>query len=85
MSRTHISVDAETLRRARRQASRLDISLAEYVRRLLRNDLQGAVPRADPASIFDLGDAGGADIAREKERLIGEAVAAEQARRTRGR
>jgi hypothetical protein len=39
MERTQIMLDAELQKRARKRASQLGISLAEYVRRLLARDL----------------------------------------------
>lgn len=53
----------------------MGISLAEYVRRLLARDLDRPTPRADPSAVFDLGDSGGSDVARDKDRMLGEAVA----------
>ena len=80
--RTQIGLDSEAHRRARRRASELGISLAEYVRRLVDADLAGGPPaEADVASVFDLGDGGDSDIARDKDRLIGDAVAAARAPR----
>lgn len=77
MSRTQITLDPEEHRRARRRASELGISLAEYVRRLVRRDL-GEAPRpvGDISAIFALGDSGGSDIATEKNESIGRAVEA---------
>jgi hypothetical protein len=76
-SRTQVSLDPQLHRRARRRAAELGISFAEYVRRLVSRDLGEQVRRAEPAAVFDLGSSGGADIVREKDRLIGEAVARE--------
>ncbi len=77
MARTQISLDSELQRHARDRASQLGISFAEYVRRLVERDLAGAPRKADPASVFDLGDSGGTDISRDRDDLVGEAVAAE--------
>ncbi len=71
-------------RRVRKRASELGISLAEYVRRLVARDLGQPERRVDPAAIFGLGDSGGTDIARDKDALIGAAVA-EQGRRRKAR
>jgi hypothetical protein len=79
-SRTQITLDREMQRRVRKRASELGISLAEYVRRLVARDLGQPERRADPSVIFGLGDSGGTDIARDKDALIGAAVA-EQGRR----
>jgi hypothetical protein len=74
MSRTQISLDPELHRRARERAADLGISLAEYVRRLLARDLTVSRAAADPSIVFDLGDSGGSDVARHKDRYSGEAI-----------
>lgn len=76
MVRTQITLDRELRNRARQKAAELGISLAEYIRRLLARDLERPRPSADPSVVFDLGDSGGSDVAREKDRLVGEAVSA---------
>jgi hypothetical protein len=73
MARTQITLDPEIQRRARRRASDLGLSLAEYVRRLVARDLGGPRPAAKPALLFDLGASGGSDIARDKDAMIAEA------------
>lgn len=77
MARTQITLDPEQHRRARRRASELGVSLAEYFRRLVRNDLGNPRPKSDVSRIFDLGSSGGSNIAKDKDRMIGEAVAAD--------
>jgi hypothetical protein len=77
MSRTQLSLTLEQHRRARRRAEELGISLAEYVRRLVDQDLQGIPRPADVSALFDLGRSGGSDIARHKDEHVGEAVEAE--------
>jgi len=74
MTRTQISLEREMLRRAKRRASRMGVSLAEYVRTLIRRDLGGEGEGSDPSSVFDLGDSGGSDIARDKDRMVSFAV-----------
>lgn len=74
--RTQITLDRELRNRARKRATELGISLAEYVRRLIARDLERPQPSRDPSAVFDLGDSGGSDVAREKDALVGEAVAA---------
>ena len=66
MSRTQITLETETHRRARRRASDLGVSLSEYLRRLVTRDLAApVVVNADVTSIFDLGSSGGSDIAKD--------------------
>lgn len=74
IQRTQISLDAEEHRRARRRASELGISLAEYIRRLVRSDLEDEPRGGDISAIFALGDSGGSNVARYKHEYVGEAV-----------
>lgn len=83
MVRTQITLDREVQRRARERAAELGISLAEYVRRLVASDLGGAKRRFDPTLVFDLGDSGGSDVARDEDGMTGQAVESEN-RRTQG-
>ena len=56
------------------KAAELGISFAEYVRRLVANDLGEPKPRAN-FIVFDLVDQGPpTNIARDKDKMIGEAV-----------
>jgi hypothetical protein len=75
MQRTQILLPEGEHRRARRRAAELGISLAEYIRRLVAQDLDGPRSRADRSALFDLGDSGGSDIAREKDAYLADAVA----------
>jgi hypothetical protein len=78
MARVQIALPPELQRRARSRAAELGISFAEYVRGLVARDLDEPEASRDPAGLFDLGDSGGSDVAREKHEYVGEAV---QARR----
>jgi hypothetical protein len=75
MARTQITLEPELQRQARKRASELGVSLAEYVRRLLARDLGGSSARPDPACIFNLGRSGGSNIAKNKNAMIGDAIA----------
>ena len=76
--RTQLSLDAEAHRGAKRRAAELGISLAEYIRRLVDADLgAGRGGDAELAAVVALGDGGPTDVARDKHRLIAEAVAAQ--------
>jgi len=69
-------------RRAHTRAKARGISFAEYVRRLIARDLGGDEPSTDPSRVFDLVDTGEpTDVARDKDRLIDEAVSGIRARR----
>lgn len=81
LQRTQITLPSDEHRRARRRAAELGISLAEYLRRLIRSDLESPARRGDVAALFDLGDSGGSDVAREKDSYLGAAVEASKARR----
>jgi len=74
--RTQITMDAGAHRRAKLRAGELGISFAEYVRRIVDRDLGEPIPPADPSQIFGLFDSGETDIARDKDRLVNEAVLA---------
>jgi hypothetical protein len=74
-ARTQITLDADMRRRAHAKAAELGISFAEYVRRLVANDLGEQKPKADVSLIFNLVDEGPpTNIARDKDKMIGEAV-----------
>jgi hypothetical protein len=82
-ARTQITMDSELQRRAQAKASELGISFAEYVRRLVAEDLGEQRPKADISGIFDLVDEGPAtNIARDKDKMIGEAVWQDYLRKT---
>lgn len=75
-ARTQITLDPELQRRAHAKAAELGISFAEYVRRLVATDLGEKKPKADISIFFDLDDSKGPEtnIARDKDKMIGEAV-----------
>ena len=74
MVRTQVSLNSELYTRVRVRATELGISLAEYMRRLVERDLTDLPRSADHSVVFDLGTSEGADIASEKDRMIGEAM-----------
>lgn len=59
-----------------RRAAEQGISLAEYVRRAVRHDLSAEAerPKAHISVIFGLGRSGGSNVAKHKDRYVGEAV-----------
>ena len=76
-ARTQITMDQEMQRRAHAKAAELGISFAEYVRRVIANDLgkPKPKPKADISIFFDLIDEGPpTNIARDKDKMVGEAV-----------
>jgi hypothetical protein len=76
--RTQVTLESSDHRKARRRAAELGISLAEYVRRLIRRDLADDRPRGDVTSLFALGKSAGSDVRRHKDAYIGQAMAAER-------
>ena len=74
--RTQVTLDADAHRRAKRRAADLGISFAEYVRRVVEQDLGEPTPRIDPSEIFGLFRSNGADVARDKDRYLDDAVRA---------
>ena len=82
-ARTQITIDPEMQRRAHAKAAALGISFAEYVRRLLAQDLGEAKRKVDISLVFDLVDEGPrTNIARDKDKMVGEAVWKEHQRKT---
>jgi hypothetical protein len=86
-SRKQITVDPELKRRAQARAAQLGISLAEYIRRLIASDLVNpkpdAGPKADISILFNLIDEGPpTNIARDRDRMLGEAVWKDYLRKT---
>ena len=81
-ARTQITMDSEMQRRAHAKAAELGISFAEYMRRLVARDLGEQKPKADVSLVFGLVDEGPAtNIARDKDKMIGEAVWSEYLRK----
>ena len=73
--RTQITMDPELQRRAHAKAAELGISFAEYVRRVVADDLRAPRPKPDISIVFDLIDEGPpTHIARDKDKMIGKAV-----------
>jgi hypothetical protein len=84
-TRTQITLDSDTQRRAQAKAAEQGVSFAEYIRRLLARDLGQSSKRKERVSVvFDLVREGPeTDIARNKGDMIGEAVWNEHVRKTR--
>lgn len=80
MVRTQIMLDAEDHKRAKRRAQELGVSLAEYVRRVVADDLGPATGPTDRGAIIGLFDSGGSDIARHKTEYLVDALEAKMAR-----
>ena len=59
---------------AKRKAAHEGISLSEYIRRLVAEDLEQPAATADPSLVFGLFDSGGSTIAAGKQAMISEAI-----------
>jgi hypothetical protein len=81
MRRTQIMLDPDEHERATQRAAEAGISLAEYIRRLVRADAK-LPPPTDISSIIGIGDSGGSNIAKHKHECIGEAIEANWKRKT---
>lgn len=74
-ARTQVTIDPDLQRRAQARAAELGISFAEYVRRLLAQDLGERRREVDISLVFDLVTAGPpTNVARDKDRMLAEAV-----------
>lgn len=76
MVRTQIMLHAEHHARAKARAAALGVSFAEYMRRLVDQDLAGSSKEVPVSVVFDLGTSAGGDIASDKDRMVAEAIAA---------
>lgn len=65
--RTQITLKPEQHAVVKQKAASLGISMAEYIRRLVEQDLGSGTTRADPAAIIGISRLGGSDIAAEGE------------------
>lgn len=81
MKRTQIALTAEQHRNARRKAAELQISLGEYIRRLVERDMSRVVPPVDISVVFDLGGSGASNVAADKDAMVADALDALHPRR----
>jgi hypothetical protein len=82
-ARIQINMDPETQQRAHAKADELGISFAEYMRRLVANDLGPSKQIVDISVVFNLIDEGSpTNVARDKDKMIAEAVRKEHRRKT---
>ena len=82
-ARTQITLDPLLQRRVQRRAAELGISFAEYVRRAIARDLGEPRRKGDISAIFDLFKGGPeTNIARDKDKMVGQAVWEEHLRKT---
>jgi hypothetical protein len=82
-ARIQVTMEPEEYRRARAKAEALGISFAEYVRRVVSRDLGEARLKPDISMVFDLGASREpTDVARDKHKMLDEAVWEEYLRKT---
>ncbi len=79
--RTQIALETEQHALVKRKAEELDISMAEYIRRLIDRDLQQTRSGGDISDIFGIGNSGGSNIALDRKSATAEAIAAQATRR----
>lgn len=79
--RTQITLEPDQHRHARKRAAELGVSLAEYIRRLVRRDLAAEPAGGEVSAIIGLGDSGESDVARHKDAYVAAAVDARRSRR----
>ncbi len=79
--RTQIDLESEQHALAKRKAVDLGISMAEYIRRLVEQDLAQPASNSDISAIFGIGDSGGSDISVDRKAATAEAIAARNAQR----
>ena len=73
-SRTQITLDTDLDRRAKQRAKDLGISFAEYVRRVITDDLSGREPKSTIGELAGIGNSGGSDVATNKDDYLVEAL-----------
>ncbi len=76
----HVTIDLneEDLERAKAAAANLGMTTEDYLRSLIADQLPAAKGRLPISTLFGLIDEGEpTDIARDKDKLIGEAICAE--------
>ena len=71
---TPIVLEPELEKQAQRRAQQLGVPLSDYISQLITQHLDNPAPASDPAIIFTLGDSGGTEIDRDKDRLLGAAI-----------
>ena len=79
--RTQIALESEQHAQVKSKAASLGISMAEYIRRLVDQDLRRGGTGADVSAVIGLGRSGGSDIASEGRAAVEEAIAAFRDRR----
>ena len=85
-TRLQVTLSSEEHQRAKRRAAELGISLAEFVRRSVDRALdEPGRQKSDISAIFGIGHSGGSNVAKFKDRYLGEAVEADYLNKKRTR
>jgi hypothetical protein len=74
--RTQVSLPADDHRRAKQRAADLGVSLAEYIRRLVTQDLEESRGGADVTRLFALGASGVTNVSENHDAHLAEALEA---------
>lgn len=69
-----VTLEPEQHRRVRNKAAASGVSLAEYIRRLVAQDLDDQRIPAEVSKVFALFDSGGSDVATDKDDYLAEAA-----------
>ncbi len=71
-----VTISEDDHLRAAERAAAHGISLAEYLRRLVRSDLadDAEEDRPDVSELFGIGDSGGSDVAVHKDDYLADAI-----------
>ena len=72
--RTQIYLDPELYRLLKEKAREEGVSLAELLRRIVRDHFRRELTREDFLAIVGLGESGKAEISREHDRYLAEAI-----------
>jgi hypothetical protein len=73
-----MTLNPELQRLARQRAAERGISFAEYIRRLVVQDIEKPENTVAPSAVSDLGKSSGSNIALHKDEMVGEAATLER-------
>ena len=73
IQRTQITLDQTLDQRAKERARQLGVSFAEYIRRLISEDLGESKQNIPLVDLIGLGDSGGSDVAAHEEVYLDQA------------
>lgn len=74
-TRMQVTLPREQHLRLAAKARAAGMSMAEYIRQLVADDLEEPGDEAELEELFGIGDSGGSDVARHQDEYLGEALA----------